>query len=188
MKHFALLLLACSLGGAADVAGRWRPLQTSKGGIGMVLDFSAKGVLWARTGAVVDSVYAVEGSELMIPGPTVGSPPSRVTIDLREAGILRLWKGTKLTMELTRTGEASEGILGEWLTDREMGNHRLKMRIFFREGGKYLLVMPFRSDRGSWRVQGERVSVTLPNGQRWSGKQIGEERLLFDNGYEYRKY
>jgi hypothetical protein len=188
MKRCTLLLLACSLGGATDIAGRWRPLQTSKGGIGMVLDFSSKGVLWAGTGAVVDSVYAIEGSELMIPGPTVSGPPSRLTIDLREAGLLRLWKGTKLTMELTRVGEPSEGILGEWLTDREMGKHRLKMRIFFREGGKYLLIMPFRSDRGTWRAQGERVSVTLPDGRLWAGKKIGAERLVFENGYEYRKY
>lgn len=182
-------LLLSSVAGAADIEGRWRPVVTSKGGIGAVLDFQAKGVLWVRTGAVVESVYAVEGSELIQPAPTVGGAPIRLVIDLREAGLLRLWQGQKMAMELRRVGEAGEGIVGEWVMDREMAGQKLKMRMIYGADGKSLLVMPFRSDRGSWRVNGENIAVTLPDGKRWAGAfQLSDGKLVLPEGREYLRF
>lgn len=189
MWRITLVFVMVALAGAAEIEGRWRPVVTSKGGIGAVLDFRAKGVLWVRTGAVVESVYAVEGSELVQPAPTVGGAPIRLTIDLREAGVLRLWQGQTMAMELRRVGEVGEGIVGEWEMDREMAGQKLKMRMIYRADGKSLLVMPFRSDRGSWLVTGEKISVTLPNGKRLVGAySLSEGKLVLPEGREYLRY
>lgn len=189
MWRSAFLFVLAALAGAAEIEGRWRPVVTSKGGIGAVLDFRAKGVLWVRTGAVVESVYAVEGNELVQPGPMVNSAPVRLVIDLREAGVLRLWQGQKMAMEMRRVGEAGEGLLGEWEMDREMAGQKLKMRMIYRADGKSLLVMPFRSDRGSWLVNGEKISVTLPNGKRLVGAySLSEGKLVLPEGREYLRY
>lgn len=189
MWRSALFLLLASLAGAAEIEGRWRPVATSKGGIGAVLDFRAKGVLWVRTGAVVESVYAVEGNELVQPGPKVGSGPVRLVIDLREAGVLRLWQGQTMAMELRRVGEGGEGIVGEWVMDREMAGQKLKMQMIYRADGKSLLVMPFRSDRGTWRVNGENIAVTLPSGKRLVGAfTLSDGKLVLPEGREYLRF
>lgn len=189
MWRIPLFLFLASLAGAAEIEGRWRPVVTSKGGIGAVLDFRAKGVLWVRTGAVVESVYAVEGNELVQPGPTVGAAPVRLVIDLREVGVLRLWQGQTMAMQLRREGEAGEGIVGEWVMDREMAGQKLKMRMIYRADGKSLLVMPFRSDRGSWLVTGEKISVTLPGGKRLVGVySLSEGKLVLPDGREFLRY
>lgn len=189
MRQMNFILLMASLAFAAEIEGRWRPVVTSKGGIGAVLEFQAKGVLWGRTGAVVESVFAVEGTELIQPGPTVNSAPVRLVIDLREAGMLRSWQGQTMAMEMRRAGEAGEGVVGEREMDREMAGQKLKMRMIYRADGKSLLVMPFRSDRGSWLVTGEKISVTLPNGKRLVGAySLSEGQLVLPERREYLRY
>jgi len=52
-----------------------------------------------------------------------------------------------------------------------------------------LLVMPFRSDRGSWRVNGESIAVTLPDGKRWAGAfRLSDGKLVLPEGREYLRF
>jgi hypothetical protein len=141
-----------------------------------MLEFAEEGVLWVRTGAVVELPYRVEGRELVLPGDKVGDPPRRQTIDLRVEGVLRFWDGQRMASEWQRVGEKSQdpaGLAGEWLGKQEMAGQLLTRRMIFDGQGKCLFAMPFRSKRASYRVNGGEVRIAWPDG----GQSVGPLQL-----------
>lgn len=162
---------------SASLLGRWRPVVTSKGGIGTVFEFRAKGVLLLKTGAIVESTYSVEGTELVSPPPTLNGPPVRQVLDFREPGVLRLWYGKEMTAELRRVG-TGEGLLGEWVGQREMNGMNLEMRMIFDAQGKQLFVMPFKTERASYRIRAGRMEIIRGEGKGLAGGfSVSESRL-----------
>jgi hypothetical protein len=158
--------------------GRWRSEAVSEGGIGTTLEFRDGGSLRVGTGAVVASSYTIDGTELVQPGPNKGGPPTRLVIDLREAGVLRLWDGKRMISEWRRVGPPAAGLLGEWSGKQEMAGFVLNPRFIFYEQGQSLFVMPFRTKMGRWQVTGANIDVTWPNGARAIGAFTVREHIL----------
>ena len=50
-----------------SLIGRWRSVETSKGGIGAVYHFHADGTVDFSPGAIVDMPYRVEGDQVIFP-------------------------------------------------------------------------------------------------------------------------
>src|SRR5262249_2913570 len=90
-----------------DLLGRWRSLETSKGGIGSMLTFHANGVVDFSPGAVVEMSYRIEGGELVLPPATTTGPEQRQHMEFSGDNQLRLTTkagGESATVNLTRNG------------------------------------------------------------------------------------
>jgi hypothetical protein len=166
--HLLAIGLACMscLAQSPPVAGRWRSLVTSNGGIGAIFDFHTNGTLDFSPGAVVESKYRIEGNELISPPATLQGPEIRQTIEWTGDDILRLLAGKDATTELTRQGPRSNSanpILGEWTGKREISGQSLTTRWFFYPGGKSLFLLPFTTIHGQYSTTGTSMRLELPN-------------------------
>src|SRR3954454_13693205 len=65
---------------SANLLGRWRAVETSRGGIGTMFEFRKGGVVEYSPGAVVEMSYRVEGNELVLPPGTEKGPEQRQII------------------------------------------------------------------------------------------------------------
>ncbi len=165
MKWLLALVMVAEAQTVPDaLLGRWRSAETSKGGIGSFLEFRDGGVLRSGVGAIVADGWRTEGQEL------VDTAGKRVTWDLREAGVLRLWQGQRMVSEWKRVGEAGEGLVGEWSGKQQMEGFLLNPRWIFYARGQNLFVMPFRWKTGRWKVTGETMDVTWASGERSLGR------------------
>src|ERR1039457_6007895 len=125
--------MACTTVSAADrtVIGRWRSLETSKGGIGGMFVFREDGTLEFSPGAVVETKYRVEGNRLIMPGGTVNGPEQVWVIESLTKNELRLSQeesqskeaktpgapASAPSMRMTREGEVVDPrklIVGTW--------------------------------------------------------------------------
>jgi hypothetical protein len=69
-----LILLCASAGQSSpdQILGRWRSMETSMGGIGVMFEFHAGGVVDYSPGAVVETPWRKEDGQLVLPSGTVG--------------------------------------------------------------------------------------------------------------------
>jgi hypothetical protein len=159
---------------AATLVGRWRSVETSKGGIGAVYQFNADGTLDFSPGAIVDMPYRVEGDQLILPPATTTGPEMKSTLTWPSNDVLRM-SAQGQSEEYQRQGAADphDRLLGEWLTWREMDGHRMSAEMFFYPGGNSLLVIRFTTQQG-------RYSVT-------NGKLVGEfgGRVGLDGAFDF---
>lgn len=149
MERRDLLLLAPALlapahSAATPVAGRWRSLETTKGGIGAVYDITAGLRATYSSCAIVEMDYRLDDKVL-----TLGD--QRVGIGWHADGGLQFAYGTNQIEDYTRQGkivDPARPILGEWKGVRVMGGNRLPATLQFRESNKALLVIFLRSAAG----------------------------------------
>jgi hypothetical protein len=142
----------------AKLVGRWRSLETSKGGIGAMLEFHADGTVDFSPGAVVESPYRLDGHQLILPSGTNGGPEQKTTIAF-VGDKLRIGEGAA-TSQFTRKGagvDPSNPIIGEWNGTRDMEGHQLEMRWLFYPSGKSLMLIPFLTDHGHFTTEGTTI-------------------------------
>jgi hypothetical protein len=165
-----MLLSAVSLLGADDsstkLLGRWRSLETSRGGIGSMLAFRKGGIVEYSVGAVVEMPYRVEGDQLVLPPGTEKGPEQRQTMTFSADNRLRLASvgepGTELTRQGRRT-DATEAIVGEWRGTQEMGGRKTEVFYFFYPKGRGLFLMPFLTQQGSYSTVNGQIHLAWPN-------------------------
>jgi len=161
-KTLLLLLAILQLTAADDTSkllGRWRSLETSKGGIGAMFEFRKDGVVDYSPGAVVEMKYRIEDDQLVLPPATVNGPEQRQSMAWSGNDKLRLKVSGDLWVELSRRGSAPDvkiPILGEWTSSGEMAGKRTESRYLFYPAGKALLLIPFLKQTGSYSIRGER--------------------------------
>jgi hypothetical protein len=161
----------------SNLIGRWRSLETSKGGIGAMLEFHVDGSVNFSPGAVVELPYRIEGNQLILPSETNHGPEQKVAIQFVGENKLHLKPtGTGATpgntTDLVRKGVRSDPvrpIIGEWTGPRDMGGHQLEQHWLFYPSGKSLLLIPFLTQDGRFTVNGatirfEVARVALPEG------------------------
>ena len=115
---FFCIWTCCAAQDGSQLVGRWRSVETSKGGIGAMYDFGADGTVHFSPGAIVPTQYRLEGDRLTL------SPSGGVAYTLS-------WNGDD-HMKLTVNGAGSEEynrlgaeqsprnkLVGEW-TGREI--------------------------------------------------------------------
>jgi hypothetical protein len=165
MSKPLLLLFALVLANAqspANLAGRWRSVETSQGGIGAVYQFHADGTVDFSPGAIVDMPFRVEGNQLILPPATTAGPETKAKLTL-SGDVLRLTAEGHVA-EYHRRGtlqNLSNPLLGEWLGSREMDGRQMIEQMFFYPGGKSLLVILFTTQRGIFSTTGGRLVATF---------------------------
>jgi hypothetical protein len=170
-SRYISLALACAqfvVAGdpAADLLGRWRATETSKGGIGAMYEFRADGTVNFSPGAVVEMPYRVEDNFLIMAGETQGSE-QKTAIEFVGSDKFRLKRPTGVpgqarAVELLRQGTAPDRhnpIIGEWIEHREMGGRQLEAHWLFSGGGKVLLLIPFVTSHGHFSIRGSAIHM-----------------------------
>ena len=143
---------------AANLIGRWRSVETSKGGIGAVYQFRADGTIDFSPGAIVDMPYRVEGDQLILPPDTTTGPEMKTTLTWPSNDVLRMsTQGQSETYQRQGKADPRDRLLGEWLTSREMDGQRMPVQMFFYPAGKSLLVIRFTTQHGRYSVTNGRL-------------------------------
>jgi hypothetical protein len=171
--------------------GRWRSIETSKGGIGAMLRFRPNGVVDFSPGAIVEMPYRIEGTEIILPPATTNGPEQRQKIEFIGTDRLRLAEA-----RFTRSGAAPDAknpILGEWVGRREMDGQQIDAYFFFYPAGKSLLLLPFLTVTGHYTIQGSTMRLEVPKHKDAEGKfQIEGDLLTVPNSSgsadRYRRY
>jgi len=142
---------------STSIVGRWRSLETSKGGIGAMYQFHSDGIADFSLGAVVEAQWRIEDNQLVLPPDTVGGAEQKSTLKWHGDNNLNLADGSPGGTELTRVGVRADErnpIVGEWILKQEMAGSSLEAHWLFYRGGKSLFLMPFKTQHGSYRVSG----------------------------------
>lgn len=143
---------------AANLVGRWRSVETSKGGIGAIYQFNADGTLDFSPGAIVNMPYRVEGDQLILPPATTTDPEMKSTLTWPTNDVLRMsMQGQSEEYQRQGAADPRDRLLGEWLTWREMDGHRMPAEMFFYPGGNSLLVIRFTSQKGRYSITNGRL-------------------------------
>lgn len=166
----ALLGSAAALGAAdktpAGLTGRWRSLETSRGGIGSMITLREGGALEFSPGAVVEIPYRIEGDQLILAGGSKDASENRQKIVWLADDKLRLDAKSGPGIELTRAGareSVSKPILGEWHGTREMGGQEVSVLYFFQREGRSLLLVPFVTQTGRYTTDKSHIHLEWPN-------------------------
>jgi hypothetical protein len=170
-SRYITLALACvqlAVAGdpAANLLGRWRATETSKGGIGAMYEFRADGTVDFSPGAVVEMPYRVEDNLLIMAGETQGSE-QKTPIEFVGTDKFRLKPptgapGQARAVELLRHGTAPDPhnpIVGEWIEHREIGGRQLEAHWLFSGEGKVLLLIPFVTSHGHFSIRGSAIHM-----------------------------
>lgn len=150
---------------SASIVGRWRSLETSKGGIGAMFEFRPDGTVDFSPGAVVETQWRIENNQLILPSATTGSAEQKYT--LKWLGDNKLSLGSEASVqELARVGNranAGNPIIGEWIESREMAGRNLEVHWLFYLGNKLLFLMPFVTQHGSYTISGSALHLKMPS-------------------------
>jgi len=142
----------------AALIGRWRSVETSKGGIGAVYQFHTDGTIDFSPGAIVDMPYRVEGDQLILPPATTTGPEMKSTLTWPSNNVLRMsMQGQSEEYQRQSAADPRDRLLGEWLTWREMDGQKMPEQMFFYSGGKSLLVIRFTTQKGRYSVTNGRL-------------------------------
>ena len=174
----AIFIALCVTGGlcqeqGATLLGKWRSVETSKGGIGAVVDFHADGTFDYMPGAVLGGHYRVDGKQIVFT-PENGEPEYSQALESLLATTMRLG-----TLDFERVGKADASnnlLLGVWKTVRTMPSAPASHGYFyFRNDGRQTFFIPFLTEHCSYSVAGDRIRLTNRQGSkvgplRWDGK------------------
>jgi hypothetical protein len=162
---FAILPLLAADDTSIKLLGRWRSLETSKGGIGAMFEFRSNSVVDYSPGAVVPMNYRIEGDQLVLPPAAINGPEQRQSMAWSGNDKLRLKASGDLWIELTRQGPTPDvkiPILGEWTSSHEMSGKTMQARYLFYPAGKGVLLIPFLKQSGSYSIRGDSIHLELP--------------------------
>ena len=148
-----------------QIVGRWRSLETSKGGIGATYEFHADGAVDFSPGAVVEMPWRMEDGQLLLPSGGVDGSEQKLTLKWLGENRVQFVSGNSTADELTRKGDRSDTnpIIGEWMGTRDMGGRKLEMHWFFYSAGKGLFLLPFVSQHGHYTITNRTLHVEMPN-------------------------
>ncbi len=145
-----------------------------------MFEFRDNNVVDFSPGAIVPMTYRIEGDELILPSATNGGPEQKMKIAWRGADHLSLifqtpedLAGEPRRIDFARTGKSSDPrnpIVGEWVGTAEIGDGKHEFRYLFYPAGKVLLLIPFRTQRGSFTVKDGTIRLVLPGTDAVEGK------------------
>jgi hypothetical protein len=147
-----------------SIVGRWRSLETSKGGIGQVYEFRSDGTLDYSPGAVVEMPWRIDNGQLVLPPETDDGAERKAKLKWSGDNKVSLNSEAGVVIELSRVGnlaDAKNPIIGEWIEHREMAGVKLEAHYLFYPSGKLLLVIPFTVQHGSYTLSGSALHVKM---------------------------
>ena len=160
-----------------SIVGRWRSLETTKGGIGQIWEFRSDGTFDFSMGADVKMPWRIENNQLILPPATTDGPEQKCTLKWQGDDKLRC-EAEGGVIELVRVDYLSapgNPIVGEWIGNTEMGGRNFEARYLFYPSGEALLLIPFGIQHGSYTISGSRLHLK-------QGGQTSESKFkLADN-------
>jgi hypothetical protein len=163
---FILVCASAADASSGEIVGRWRSLETSKGGIGAMYEFHANGAVDFSPGAIVETPWRVENDQLVLPSGTSGGQEHKQTIQWLSDNKVQFVSGDGVGDELTRSGgrsDAAHPMIGEWIGTRDMSGRKLEMHWFFYPAGKGLFLLPFLSTHGHYTITNSTLHIEMPN-------------------------
>jgi hypothetical protein len=181
------------------VIGRWRSLETSRGGIGAIVTFHEDGRFEFSPAAVVQSRYRRDGNRLILPPGTINGPEQIYVIESVTAEKMRMrMRGRTdditFSVEFMREGKVENTedlVLGTWLPEQNStsrGDDNRRGLWQYRKDGTALLIAPFRTDRGSYKIDGNQMRLEIKGRPsvkgkfRWEGNDVLVIPQLGSNG------
>lgn len=162
-RAIALLCLWASCAAAQDagqLVGRWRSVETSKGGIGAMYDFGSDGSVRFSPGAIVPQQYRVEGDRLKFyPDDGVAS-----TLSWNGDDRLRITFSGMGSEDFTRLGgmpDPQDKLRGEWTGTRDMDGQKVLVHWVFGPDSNSVLMIRFLTEIGTYTVQNGRLVATF---------------------------
>src|SRR5882672_6748585 len=147
------LTLAVASAGAQQrtLAGKWRAIETSMGGIGSLLEFHSDGTMIFSPGAIVPSKYRVEEDTIVstYKDARTGKESEEET-EFELAGDATLRYGSP-PVEMTRVGKPVDPanlLIGTWTGMADFEGVKVPRYFHFTADGTELLTIPFRKDPG----------------------------------------
>ncbi|MBS1799902.1 MAG: lipocalin family protein [Acidobacteria bacterium] len=147
---------------SASIVGRWRSLETTKGGIGAMYEFHSDGIADFSLGAVVEAQWRIENNQLVLPPDTVGGAERKSTLKWHDDNNVNLSDGSPVGIALTRVGVRADErnpIIGEWTLNQEMAGRTLESHWLFYGSGRSLFLMPFKTEHGTYKVSGSALHI-----------------------------
>src|SRR5205085_3381772 len=128
--------------------GKWHSVETSKGGIGAVLNFRTSSSFDYSPGAVIAGRYRVE-ERSVITSYDNGDPETTMTIESLNAETLRLGApqgaGSVALKRMGRPEDPTNLLLGSWVTVATMPGMPSHGYYYFRNNGTMTFNIPFRT-------------------------------------------
>jgi len=159
---------------AIDLTGRWRTVETSKGGIGVMYDFMQDGTARVSPGAILPMAYRLDGSSL-----TIDPDGPSFTLQWSGEDKVKLAVGENCCDDYNRIGtriDAANPLFGEWGGERSMGGHVVSVRWIFRADASALMTIRFSTTEGHYEVRDGRLDATFGGESQFTGS------LSFANG------
>ena len=181
----AFLALGLCQEAAQKLSGNWRSVQTSRGGIGSLLEFREDGGMDYSPGAIVPGRFRLDGKSLILTGDEGDGKQSDLAISIASISVSSLefvFPNTPL-FKLKRVGPPEDPnnlILGNWVTVKPMPDMPASIYGYYRfhGDGTETLSIPFKWIHGRYSVNGEQIRYSLP-GQaaiegalRWEGEAL----------------
>jgi hypothetical protein len=166
MKTIGLLCLLAFSAAAQDASqlvGRWRSVETSKGGIGAMYDFGADGTVQFSPGAIVEQKYHLDGDRLSF--DTDGTIYSLVWNGTDHVGFSVKGQSENYA-RLGLQRDPQNPLLGEWTGPRDMGGQKVLVHWIFSDDGRALLMVRFLTQAGTYSIQSGRLMAMF-------GGQVG---------------
>jgi hypothetical protein len=169
-KALAVFLLAASClfaQNANSIIGRWRSVETSKGGIGAMYEFAADGTVQFSPGAIVPSTFQLEGNRLSL------DSGERTLYEVAWAGDNRLRMGLSgATEEYARLGarrDPQNPLIGEWIGTRDMNGTLVRTHWIFQADASALLMIRFKTENGTYSIRNGMLAAKFAGGGALAG-------------------
>lgn len=149
------------------ITGRWRSVETSRGGIGAMYEFRADGTFSFSPGAIVDMPYRLEGGEIVFPPATTTGPEQKSKVEWNGRDAFRM-----NSIAYSRTGaapDASQLLTGEWTGTEQMDGKKVERRFIFDGRGHCLMLIAFLTQNGIYTARGGNLMARIHGASALSG-------------------
>lgn len=159
---------------AQSIVGRWRSVETSRGGIGAMYEFRADYTFSFSPGAIVDMPYRLEAGQIIFPPATTTGPEQKSKLEWNGHDTFRMdgiaWR---------RQGaapDANHPLTGEWTGTQEMEGRKMERRFIFDGAGHCLMLVVFLTQNGIYTAQSGNLVARI------NGKSALNGTFSFANG------
>jgi hypothetical protein len=157
------------------LVGRWESRDTSKGGIGNVIEFHTDGTFVQALTIIVNLAYAVSGDQLTVAKSPEEKPAPETAVHFKADAtsfVRRAADGSEtFATRVGRPDAGTDAIVGSWRYRHYSGAIAFE---HYTSDGKLAFRLPMTSSVGCYDVEAEGHDVTISN---TSG---GSHRLWFD--------
>lgn len=149
-----------------SVVGEWVVATVTKGGLGATRTFDNNGTVVVSFGAALDMKYNLEANTIVMTEPD--GALQRIDFAITK-DTLTLTATNQPSQTLTRVkGTKGTGLIGKWAGKHYTGG---QMFMEFTTKKNYYLSVPFRSETGSFVIEGDTLIEQFQNKERvWKWK------------------